>query len=168
MKKLATYIQQKGFTVLFDDFCKSEIKRHGGIDRWKERCIEKAENIIVVCTPKYYNEDQMLSDPNTRVQRPQINVDSVLLRGIAFSHNRSRLIPVLLDRNRELDCVPTWIAAFTTHHWPAGKEDLLYCIADVPKYQAPEPVERIVLRPREINFPEVYNHNPYDEEPPPS
>ena len=167
---LARQLQVQGFTVLYDGFCKKEIKQHKGINRWKEWCIQQAENIVVVCSPKYYKEDNQLANPtlSRKLKKPQIEVDCHLLREVAYSSHGDRLIPVVIDGDQPNNCVPIWLRSLMGYRWPSEKEDLVYCISGVPKYRSPPVVERIVLAPKEINFPEAYEWDPYDEEPPSS
>ena len=169
-QQVAALVQQlkaQGYIVFFDELCKRDIKKNGGLTRWKERCIEVAENIVVVCSPKYYREDLELSNSYSRpkLSKLKVAVDTHLLRNLAYSGGCGRLIPVVMGRDNPNVCTPIWLQSVMIHHWPSQKLDLLHFIAGVPKFQMPPVVERIVLKPKVIDFPEAYKWDPYDMEP---
>ena len=164
---LAKQLQVQGHTVYFDDFCKKDIKRCRGINQWKEWAIQRSETIVVVCSPKYREEDYLLTDPDRqrRPKKPQIEVDCSLLRTIHYNPQfESRLIPVILDQHNHVanQCLPVWLQGFTLHRWPTGAQDLVYSIAGKPRYELPPVTERIDIKPIVINFPKAYQWNPYD------
>ena len=69
----------------------------------------------------------------------KIEVDRKLLQSIAYSNRRDQLIPVLLDEYMNVrNCIPTFIQPFALHFWPSKKQDLVYAIAKMAKYQLPE------------------------------
>lgn len=167
---LANLLRGQRYTVFFDEFCsKKEIRRYGGLNGWKEYHIQRAENILVVCTPKYLEEDTILSSPELRqrITNSPLDVDSKLLRDVAYGPKHERLIPLVLDRDRNQlrNCIPIWLSS-PAHLWPSGRNRLIRCIEGIPEYQLPEPPkQRIVLKPQVIDFPEAYNHNPRDMSP---
>lgn len=163
---LANLLIGQRYPVYFDEFCsEKEIRRQGGLKGWKEYHILQAENILVVCTPKYLEELDILSNPDLRQQIPNspLDVDSKLLRDVAYGPKPERLIPLVLDRDRNQlrNCIPVWLSS-RVHLWPSGQEHLIRCIEGVPEYQLPKPRQRIELKPMPINFPEAYKHNPRD------
>jgi len=167
---LANLLRGQRYTVFFDEFCsKKEIRRYGGLNGWKEYHIQRAENILVVCTPKYLEEDTILSSPELRqrITNSPLDVDSKLLRDVAYGPKHERLIPLVLDRDRDQlrNCIPIWLSS-PAHLWPSGRNRLIRCIEGIPEYQLPEPPkQRIILKPQVIDFPEAYNHNPRDMSP---
>ena len=173
-QQVASLVQQlraQGYTVFFDELCKQDIKKSGGLTRWKESCIHSADNIVVVCSPKYYREDEELSNvyaPRRKLSKRHVAVDTHLLRDIAYSGGCGRLIPVVVGRDDPRTCTPLWLQSHVIHRWPHDKVDLLRFITGTPKYELPPVVKKIDLKPLVINFPEAYDWDPYDEEPPPS
>lgn len=165
---LAQQLKAQGYFVSFDEFCKTEISKSGGLTRWKESCIQVAENIVVVCSPNYYREDLELSDYNRmcRVSELHVAVDTHLLRPLAYTRSGERLIPVVMGEDDPEVCTPIWLWSHLIHRWPIDKRDLLRFIAGIPKFKLPPIVERITLRPTIIDFPEAYDWDVYDEEPP--
>lgn len=159
---LAEVIRAHGFTVFFKPFCEKEIRQFGGINNWKESCIQRSENIVVVCTPNYYREDckwpsnnrgQGLDLPS---RSSKIQVDSHLLRQLAFSvSERERLIPITLDYKNSTDCVPIWVRSAPCFQFPGGKTDFLYCLKRVPLLAVREidPTEIIDIKPTVIGPP---------------
>jgi hypothetical protein len=150
---LTTYLRQYDYTVYYDKYCARDIQQCGGINLWKEKHIRRAETILVICTPEYFEDDE-----NALMERghSKIEVDRKLLRSIAYSNNSERLIPVLLDEFKNVrNCIPTFIQPFALHFWPSKKQDLVYAIAKMAKYQLPEiPAhERKVLKPIVIQVP---------------
>lgn len=173
-QQVASLVQQlraQGYTVFFDELCKQDIKKSGGLTRWKESCIHSADNIVVVCSPKYYREDEELSNvyaPRRKLSKRHVAVDTHLLRDIAYSGGCGRLIPVVVGRDDPRTCTPLWLQSHVIHRWPHDKVDLLRFITGTPKYELPPVVKKIDLKPLVINFPEAYDWDPYDEEPPSS
>ena len=107
----------------------------------------------MICTPEYFEDDE-----NALMERghSKIEVDRKLLRDISYSPRSDRLIPVLLDQFKNVrNCIPTFVQQFALHFWPSKKQDLLYFIAKVSKYQLPEiPAhEKKVLKPIVIQVP---------------
>lgn len=163
-------IRQQGYTVYFKPFCEHEIRRFGGVNNWKEFYIQKCENIVVVCTPSYCNEDSKWISNSHRPQgmattsKPsKIEVDSRLLRQLAYSASeRERLMPILLDCKNETDCVPIWLQSAQMHRFPSGKIDFLYCLKREPRFVVDDidPSEIIEIKPKVIKFPKHKKHNP--------
>ena len=116
-------------------------------------CIRKAETILVICTPDYFQDDEnALMDRGTS----RIEVDRKLLRSVAYSSKCNRLIPVLLDEHKNVrNCIPMFVQQFAPHFWPSKKQDLIYCIAGKSKFQLPEiPAhEKKVVKPIVIQIP---------------
>lgn len=164
MASLAQQLREHGYLVFFDDFCKQEIKKSGGLTRWKESCIRVADYIIVVCSPKYYKEDEEFSSFHSQRRKLHVAVDTNLLRDDAYSE---RLFPVVVGKDDPKTCTPRWLHSYLIHRWPDDKVDLLrFIAAGIPKYELPPVVKRIDRKPMVINFPEAYDWDPYDEEPP--
>ena len=166
IKDLAQLLRRQRYTVFYDEFyTKREIRRYGGLDCWKERCILEAENILVVCTPQYFDEDCMLSNPDLRqrITKSPLEVDCKLLRTVAYGRSSERLIPIILDRDRPQarSCLPIWMFS-PPLFWPSDCNRLIRCIEGIPEYTIPEPRERIEIKPQIIDFPEAYKHNPRD------
>ena len=123
---------------------------------WKEACIKKSKNIIVICTPEYYKEDSKAIDCARRGSK--IELDSRLLRQIAYSSDNSRIIPVFLDARRpSVNQIPMWLQPLLTHSWPSGENNLLLCLEGKPRYILPkvDPSKRKVIKPIVIGFPDV-------------
>ena len=164
---LVQQLKAQGYVVFFDELCKKDIKKSGGLTRWKEWCIHVADNIVVVCSPKYYREDLELSNFTCRklkLSKLQVAVDTHLLRNLAYTGGCERLIPVVVGRDDPNVCTPLWLQSHLIHRWPVDKVDLLRFIAGIPRFEMPPVVRRIELKPRVIDFPEAYDWNPYDEE----
>lgn len=151
---LTRYLMEHDYTVYYDKYCSTEIQQYGGINFWKEAHIRKAETILVICTPEYYEDDE-----NALMERgsSKIEVDRKLLRSIAYSNKCDRLIPVLLDEYKNVrNCIPTFVQPFAPHFWPSKKQDLMFSIARVAKFQLPEipDHEKKVLKPIVIQIPQ--------------
>ena len=140
----------------------------GGVNEWKEHCIQTSETIIVVCTQAYFCEDiKCISSQAPHLTKPsKLCVDSRLLRTLAYTPSeRKRLIPVTLDTKKPLnwtECVPIWMQSSQLFHWPSGKEDLAFSLEGKPKYviPPPRPEDIIVVKPKVIGFPKQYRpHN---------
>lgn len=159
--KFAGVLRNQGYTVYFPPFCDHEIRRCGGLDFWKEECIRKSEDIVVVCTPEYLQEDKRRNEGKRR--NTKIEVDSRLLREIAYSSEHHRLIPVMLDQYKvcKMSNMPMWLQSAPVYKWPSSEEDLLFCLAKQSKFVIPPPTKRKVLKPIVIDFAEARKHNPY-------
>ena len=149
---LVRKLQQYGYKVHYDRFCEVEIQTIGGLDLWKEACINyTCKHIIVVSTPKYYEEDQKILNPEKRGATSKVQVDCQLLRRIGFSNERSRLISVFLAHNVPVvggDIYsPTWLSG---RHFTLPKDDkkLLHCLAGVPLYKLPVVTNKRCVLPR--------------------
>ena len=153
LEDLTNYLRQYGYTVYYDKFFKVQIQQYGGVNLWKEAHISKSETILVICTPEFYQDDEKALMER---ERSKIEVDRKMLRSIAYSNKCDRLIPVLLDEYKNVrNCIPTFLQPFALHFWPSKKQDLMYCIGRVAKYQLPEiPAhEKKVLKPIVIQVP---------------
>ena len=150
---LANFLRQYDYTVYYDKYCATDIQQCGGLGLWQEKHIRKAETILVICTPEYFEDDEKaLMDRDAS----KIPVDRKLLRSIAYGNRSERLIPVLLDEfNNVRNCIPKFVQPFALHFWPSKDEDLMFAIAKMAKYQLPEiPAhEREVLKPIIIQVP---------------
>ena len=125
----------------------------GGISMWKEAHIKKSENILVICTPEYYQDD---NGALMEGKRSKIGVDRRLLRDIHYGTESDRLIPVLLDKYKNTrNCIPSFVQASPLHFWPSKKQDLLYCLARMAKYQLPEVMEKRVIKSIVIQVPKL-------------
>ena len=123
----------------------------GGISMWKEAHIKRAENILVICTPEYYQdyERALMEGRSSRIE-----VDRRLLHAIHYSTENDRLIPVLLDEYKNTrNCIPSFVQASPLHFWPSKKKDLIYCLKRMAKYQLPEITEKRELTPIVIQIP---------------
>lgn len=118
---------------------------------FKLRATMSAYNIVVVCTPQYFNEDQQLvAQPG---YRSKISVDRKLIRDIFFKDDK-RIICVGLDQDgpNYKCCIPDLYASRPFYKYPSQVTELLYCVSDIPRYQTPEPVARIPLVPTKISY----------------
>lgn len=158
LSKLTKSLRKHGYTVYYDQHCDVEIRNHGGVDLWKEAHIKKCENILVICTPEYYQDDDRAL---MKREQSRVEVDRKMLRSIAYSNECDRLIPVMLDNKHKnlRDCLPSFVRASPLHFWPSKEKDLLYCLARMAKYQLPviQPHERKVLKPIVIQVPRPRN-----------
>lgn len=162
--KLAEFIHHQRFRVHYKPFCEKEIQRMGGVNEWKEHCIQTSETIIVVCTPAYVREDSkcLSSQPSHSTKPSKLCVDSRLLRILAYTPSeRKRLIPVTLDskKSRSLtECIPIWMQSSQLHSWPSEKEALVYSLEEKPQYviATPRPEDIIVVKSKVIGFPKHY------------
>ena len=171
LSKLAEMIRHQGYTVYFKPFCDLEIRRFGGVNNWKEFYIQRSENIVVVCTPNYCQEDckWVLNSHSPRgmdlTSKPsKIEVDSRLLRQLAYSvSERERLMPVLLDCKNDSDCVPVWLQSAQVHQFPSGKIDFLFSLKREPRLVVADidPSDIIEIKPKVIKFPKRRTHNPH-------
>lgn len=165
LSKLADMIRHQGYTVYFKPLCDHEIRRFGGVNNWKEFYIQRSENIIVVCTPSYCQEDSKWVS-NSHSQRgmdstskpSKIEVDSRLLRHLAYSvSERERLMPILLDCKNEplTDCVPIWLQSAQVHRFPSEKIDFLFSLKREPRLVVAEidPSDIIEIKPKIIKPP---------------
>ena len=153
LDELTEYLRSYGYTVYYDKYFDREIQQCGGVSLWKEKHIRKAETILVICTPEYFEDDE---NATMKGGYSKIEVDRKLLRSIAYSCECDRLIPVLLDEFKNMrNCIPIFVHPFALHFWPSKKQDLLFSIAKMAKYQLPEiPAhERKVLKPIVIKVP---------------
>lgn len=149
-----------GFEVYSTDTCRRGLRAlMRGADYWREQCILKAESIVVVCTKKYFKEDQMLATEGTR---SSISVDRYLLRHIIYQGGSRRVVPVVMERSStssrcEQGIVPLWLEPLARFHWPEQEMQLLRSLASVPEYEKPRVEQKIHLKPIQINFPEASN-----------
>lgn len=162
LQDLVERLHSINFTVFVDMACsESDFRQYGGKNRWKETHMQRAETVIVVCTPSFCKEDAALSSPGFRRKlmnmKSKIEIDCQMLRVI----DQCRIVPVVMADASPSNCIPFFLKGLTYQRWPG--EDLLYCVAGVPKF-IPRPVQKIELRPRVINFPKAREWNPYDDE----
>lgn len=160
LRRFAEFLQNQQFTLHFEPNCQAQIRSHGGVVNWKEACIKRSRNIIVVCTPEYYKEDCKSTD-ETRKDVSKIEVDSRLLRQLAYSRDNDRIIPVFLDaRKPTRNQVPVWLQSLCKHSWPSGQEDLDLCLRGLPRFVLPkvDPSKRKVIKPIVIDFPDARKH----------
>lgn len=161
LRRFAEFIQNQGYTLHFEPNCQAQIRSYGGPVMWKESCIKKSKNILVVCTPEYFKEDSKATD-GTSKSVSKIEVDSRLLRQLAYSRNNiERIIPVILDSKKPTRSqIPLWLQPLVAHSWPSGEADLVLCLEGLPKYVLPkvEPSRRKVIKPIVINFPQARRH----------
>ncbi len=162
INKLAEFLHSQTFKVYYEPHCQEEIQNMGGLNAWKEYCIQRSENIIVICTPTYQREDSkhLPSQSSLSTKPSKISVDSRLLRLLAYSHastEKARLLPVVLDSKKAkiTECVPIWLQSSQQHCWPSGKTDLLYALMKQPKYklEKPRPEDLIIVKPTVIGLP---------------
>ena len=153
LDNLTSFLRQFGYTVYYDKYCTRDIQQCGGLGLWQEKHIRKAETILVICTPEYYEDDEHALMTRGASKIP---VDRKLLRSISCGNKSERLIPVLLDEFTNVrNCIPSFMQPFALHFWPSKDEDLMFSIAKKAKYQLPEvPAhERKVLKPIVIQVP---------------
>lgn len=155
--RLAEFLQNQGYTLYFEPNSQAQIRRLGGVANWKEACIKRSKNILVVCTPEYFAEDARDSEDPAHKSTSRIAVDCHLLRQLAYGGEDSRIIPVMLDCCRPSgSCeVPMWLQPLVRHSWPSGQRDLDLCLRDQPRYvlKKPDPSQRIEIKPIVIDFP---------------
>ena len=165
LRKFAEFVQNQGFTLHFEPNCQTQIRRsHGGSPTaWKEACIKRSKNIVVVLTPEYFREDAKAVECGRRgqQQRSKLEVDSRLLRQLAYSGESSRIVPVVLDaRKPTRNQIPLFLMPMAMHSWPSGQADLDLCLRDMPRYVLPrvDPSKRKVIKPIVIDFPDARRH----------
>ena len=133
---LTTHLRQYGYNIYYDKYCTRDIQQCGGLCLWQEKHIRKAETILVICTPEYFEDDE---NALMKGSDSKIPVDRKLLRSISIGNRSERLIPVLLDEFKNVrNCIPTFVQPFALHFWPSKDKDLMLAIAKKPKYQLPE------------------------------
>ena len=157
LRRFAECLQDQSFTVHFEPNCQAEIQRCGGVVSWKEACIRKSKNIIVICTPEYYKEDLKAIDGTKKYTRSKIGVDSQYLRQLAFGGGNCRIVPVVLDaRKPSQNQFPMWVQPLVRYFWPSCERDLLLCLEDLPRYILPkaDPKKRKVIKPIVIKCPD--------------
>ena len=129
---------------------------------FKMAATQKAHNLIVLCSPRYYEEDKKLltwaqnSSRSSYTKPPLIAIDQKLLRNIFFKPGEDkRIICVVLDQDSEqrIRHVPSTYRSRPVYSFPSETEDLLQCIADVPKYSAPPPTRQRVITSTRIDYP---------------
>ena len=59
--------------------CLTEIQNYGGLDLWNKNHIKKTDNILVVCMPEYFQEDECMVMEKRCLK---IEVDSRLLKRV--------------------------------------------------------------------------------------
>lgn len=164
LKELTQTLREYGYIVYCEMDCLTEIRNCGGLDLWKEKHIRQSDNVLVVCTPEYFQEDEYVV---MEKKHSKIEVDSRLLRKIAYSNESNRLMAIQMDEYKnERDCVPQFAQAMTLHYWPSQKEDFLFCLARMAKHQLPEIREKKVLKPITIRIPQT--KTPKSHQPPPT
>jgi len=157
-RKFAEFLQNQGYTLHFEPNCQEAIQRHGGVVTWKEACIRKSKNIIVVCTPEYYKEDSKALEGSKQSSKSKIEVDSMYLRQIVFNRSSSqkKIIPVVLDTKKPAsNQIPMWLQPMVRHSWPSGERDLVLCLQGQPRFYLPkvDPRKKKVIKPIVISFP---------------
>lgn len=161
--RLAEFLQNQGYLLHFEPNCQAQIRSFGGVVHWKEACIKKSKNILVICTSEYYNEDSKTTElGGSRKASSSIEVDSRLLRQLAYSKENSRIIPVLLDGHWPSggSQVPMWLQPLVKHSWPSGQTDLDLCLRDLPRYviRRPDPSRMKRIEPKVIDYPRARKH----------
>lgn len=157
LRLFAQFLQDQNFTVHFEPNCQAHIQSCGGVVLWKEVCIRKSKNIVVICTPEYYKEDCKAIDGTKKSTRSKIGVDSQYLRQLVFSPDNCRIVPVILDaRKPSLSQFPMWIEPLVKYSWPSCERDLVLCLEDLPRYILPkaDPKKRKIIKPIVINCPD--------------
>ena len=118
---------------------------------FKFMAMQKAYNIVVVCTHKYYEENQrLLTNPG---YPSKIAIDRKIVQKIFFEDHQ-RIICVSLDCDGQ-SCnrwVPDLYCGRPFYQFPSNVEDLLRCVLDLQKFIAPDPVARISLAPVKISY----------------
>ena len=157
---MTSLMTDAGFVVYSAESCKRGLRALvKGADYWREQCIIKAESVVVVCTKKYFREDQRLAQEGGGGSRSPITVDRYLLRHMAYHGSARRIVPVVVETSSS-SCegvVPVWAGPLTCFRWPEQKMELLRGLASVPGYEKPRVEQRIHLKPIQINFPEASN-----------
>lgn len=160
--KMAEFLQNQGYTLHFEPNCQAHIRSCGGTVNWKEACIKRSKNILVICTPEYYIEDsKATTSDQSQKSVSKIAVDSRLLRQLAYSSENSRIVPVVMDICKPSGCqVPMWLQPLVFHSWPSGQSDLDLCLRDLPRYvlKKPDPSKRKTIGPIVIDYPKARRH----------
>lgn len=162
LRRFAEFIQNQGFTLHFEPNSQAEVRYYGGPATWKEACIKRSKNIVVVCTPEYFKEDSKATQDVRKRSVSKIEVDSRLLRQLAYQ-DCTRVIPVILDAHKPArHQIPFWLQPMWIHSWPSGQTDLDLCLHNRPRYVLPkvDPSKKKVIAPIVINFPEARRHKP--------
>lgn len=129
---------------------------------FKVTATQKAYNLIVLCSPKYYDEDRRLltqaqnPSPSAYAKPSMIAIDHKLLRRIYFKPGEDkRIVCVVLDQGGErcIHHVPDIYHGRPIHRFPSETMDLLQLLADVPKYSAPPPTPRLPITSKKIDYP---------------
>ena len=158
--QMTRLLAEAGFEVYSTEPGLSVIRSLGkGADYWKEQCILKAENILVICSKKYYKEDHRLA---TEGSKSPIAVDRYLLRHLVYHGCSRRVIPVVTGVTSYSSCegiVPQWMMPLARFHWPEQKMQLLRSLESMPEYEKPRVEQKIQVKPIQINFPEASNWN---------
>ena len=126
---------------------------------WKEACIKKSKHILVICTPEYCNDD--VRRINNRKSDSKLDVDSSLIKQLAYGGESNRIIPVILEAKKPGRCqIPSYLAPLVTYSFPSGETNLLHCLDNVPRYVLPkfDPSKRRVLKPKVIDYPNARKH----------
>ena len=130
---------------------------------FKNWAVESAYNIIILCTQRYFDEDQRLCAQARNMfgahsDKPsKIAIDRKLTRNIFFSPREDgRILCVYLDRDCEnvRCCVPKMFGSRTCHSFPSEVVDIIRYLEDKPRFQAPKPVARISVEPEKIDYAE--------------
>ena len=135
----------------------NDVKVHYATERqmtdpdFKFMATQKAYNIVVVCTHKYYEENQrLLTNPG---YPSKIAIDRKIIQQIFFADHQ-RIVCVGLDCDGQ-SCnrwVPDLYCGRPFYQFPSNVEDLLRCVLDLQKFIAPDPVARISLAPVKISY----------------
>ncbi|KAL5510438.1 hypothetical protein EMCRGX_G005980 [Ephydatia muelleri] len=155
---MTRHLTEAGFEAYSAESCRKGLRAlMKGADYWREQCITKAESIVIVCTRKYFREDQRLALEGGGSRSP-IGVDRYLLRHIAYHGGSRRIVPVVVEMASSCeDVVPVWAGPLACFRWPEQKMELLRSLASVPQYEKPRVEQKIHLKPIQINFPEASN-----------
>ena len=132
---------------------------------WKSMAILSSYNIIVVCTPRYHDEDQRLltlsqhsSSASSYEKPPKIAIDRKIIRELyLIPGEEKRILCVCLDRDREnsSQCIPFTYRSRPCHRFPSQVVDIVRYVSDKPKFYAPPPVAKISVEPEVINYPDA-------------
>jgi hypothetical protein len=160
LRRFAEFLQNQGYTLHFEPNSQAAIRNYGGPATWKEACIKRSKNIVVVCTPEYYKEDSKATEDVRRRSVSKIEVESRLLRQVACEDS-TRIIPVILDAHKpSRQQIPLWLLPLWMHRWPSGQRDLDLCLRDLPRYILPavDKSKKIVIKPTVISYPGPRRH----------
>ena len=130
---------------------------------FKSWAVQRAYNIIILCTQRYFDEDQRLSAQARNTsgahsnKRSKIAIDRKLTQDLFFSPGEDgRILCIYLDQDCKnvRRCIPNLFRSRTCHSYPSEVVDIFRYLEDKPRFQAPTPVARIPVESEKIDYAE--------------